>query len=272
MACAQDSDEELRALLESENTGLELKPLTFPSSEKAIYCDTAGGNVRPYVPRDFRRRVFESCHGLSHPGVKATIDLVRKRYVWKNLSKDCSSWCKTCIACQKSKVNRHTKTKFKEFPAPDARFSHIHIDIVGPLPPSQEFRYVLTCVDRYTKWPEAIPLKDQTADTVAKAFYANWIARFGVPDVITSDRGTNFQSNLFSSLSKLLGVRRIRTTSYHPISNGLVERMHRQLKAAIKCHATDRWTDTLPTVLLGIRSCLKDDIQGSVAEMSTVPP
>ncbi|KAG8198948.1 hypothetical protein JTE90_015152 [Oedothorax gibbosus] len=166
-----------------------------------------------------------------------------------------------------AEVNRHTKTKFKEFPTPDARFSHIHIDIVGPLPPSQEFRYVLTCVDRYTKWPEAIPLKDQTADTVAKVFYANWIARFGVPDVIASDRGTNFESNMFSSLSKLLSVRRIRTTSYHPISNGLVERMHRQLKAAIECHATDRWADTLLTVLLGIRSCLKDDIQGSVAEM-----
>ncbi|KAG8173698.1 hypothetical protein JTE90_007487 [Oedothorax gibbosus] len=51
-----------------------------------------------------------------------------------------------------------------------------------------------------------------------------------------------------SNACLLLGVRRIRTTSYHPISNGLVERMHRQLKAAIKCHATDRWTDTLPTV------------------------
>ena len=102
---------------------------------------------------------------------------------------------------------------------------------------------------------------------MAKGLYANWIARFGVPEVITTDRGTNFESNLFASLSKLLGIRRIRTTSYHPISNGMVERLHRQLKAAIKCHMTERWSEVLPTVLLGIRSCLKDGMEGTAAEM-----
>ncbi len=146
MARAQDSDEELRALLESD-TGLELKPLTFPSSEHEIYCDVSGKVSRPYVPKSFRRRVFDVCHGLSHPGVKATTDLVRKRFVWKNLSKDCKNWCKRCLPCQKSKVQRHTKTSVQSFPLPDARFSHIHIDIVGPLPPSRDCRYLLTCVE-----------------------------------------------------------------------------------------------------------------------------
>ena len=187
--------------------------------------------------------------------------------IWTDLVKDCKAWCKTCIPCQKSKVHRHTKSPLHKFPLPDARFSHINIDIVGPLPPSQDYRFLLTCIDRYTKLPEAIPLKDQTAESVAKALYANWIARFGVPEVITSDRGTNFESNLFASLSKLLGVRKIRTTSYHPISNGLVERLHRQLKAAIKCHSTERWSETLPTILLGIRSCIKNGMEGTAAEM-----
>ena len=266
MARDQVSNEELRSLLES-NTGLELKLVTFPSCTHEIYCDVSGGIVRPYVPETFRRRVFDSIHGLSHPGSKATIDMVKKRYIWTNLVKDCKAWCKTCIPCQKSKVHRHTKAPLQNFPQPDARFSHINIDIVGPLPPSQDYRYILTCIDRYTKWPEAIPLKDQTAESVAKALYANWIARFGVPDVITTDRGTNFESNLFASLSKLLGVRRVRTTSYHPISNGLVERLHRQLKAAIKCHTSERWSEILPTVLLGIRSCIKDGLEGTAAEM-----
>lgn len=266
IALEQASDGELQALLTS-NTGLELKPLVFPPSIKEVYCDTANGVVRPYVPKNFRKKIFDCFHGLSHPGIKATINLIRKRFMWKNLAKDIKNWCRSCLPCQKSKVQRHTKAEVKPFPPPDARFSHVHVDIVGPLPVSQECRYILTCIDRFTKWPEAIPLRDQTAESVARAFYANWIARFGVPDIVTTDRGTNFESALFASLAKLLGVHRIRTTSYHPMSNGMVERMHRQLKGAIKCHATERWCDILPTVLLGIRCSLKDDIQATAAEM-----
>ncbi len=100
---------------------------------------------------------------------------------------------------------------------------------VGPLPPSRGFTYLLTCIDRFTRWPEALPLSAITAEAVAQAFISGWVACFGVPSTIVTDRGRQFESNMWNALMSLLGSKRARTTAYHPQSNGMVERFHRQL-------------------------------------------
>ncbi|KAG7309608.1 hypothetical protein JYU34_004079 [Plutella xylostella] len=131
----------------------------------------------------------------------------------------------------------------------------------------RQFRYLLTVIDRFSRWPEAYPLEDITAETCARTFIAGWVARFGCPERITTDRGRQFESQLFKTIATLIGASHHTTTSYHPAANGLVERLHRQLKAAITCHVNSRWTETLPLVLLGIRSAWKDDLQTSAAEL-----
>ena len=147
---------------------------------------------------------------------------------------------------------------------------------MGPLPPSRGFKYLLTCVDRFTRWPEAIPIANITAETVAEAFVSGWIARFGSPSTLTIDRGRQFESALWRELTHLLGSKRIRTTSYHPIANGLVERFHWQLKVSLKSqndptHWTDRrvrkYSNAGPLVLLGIRTAYKSDVKCTAAEL-----
>ena len=265
IAKAQSEDKELQALKASDSS-LNLKEVTMPDGT-SITCDMTTGTARPFIPETHRKQVFINLHSLSHPGIRATQKLVTSRYVWPSINTDVRTWTKTCPECQKNKVHRHNKAPFQTFETPSVRFSKVHIDLVGPLPPSDSYTYMLTCIDRFTRWAEVIPLTDITAESVAKAFINGWVSRFGIPHTITTDQGRQFESQLWQNLMRILGVHRIHTTSYHPMSNGIIERFHRHLKTALKCHETDKWTEALPLVLLGIRTSLKEDLKCSAAEL-----
>nr|VZI00474.1 unnamed protein product [Spirometra erinaceieuropaei] len=186
-------------------SGLQLQELPLTTGNGTILCDVSTPSHRPFVPPSLHRKVFSSLHNLSHPGSRATDKLVSDRFVWPGMHKDLKAWTRACIACHRSKIQRHNKTPIGTFPDPGARFSHVHPDIVGLLPLSNGCSYLLTCVDRFTRWPEAIPLPDIAAPTVVKAFLSR--------------------------------CTRIRTTAYHPAANGVVERFHRQLKASLRAAA-----------------------------------
>ncbi|CAH8467182.1 unnamed protein product [Schistosoma bovis] len=265
MAAAQANDPSCTEAPHS--TSLQYQEVPLATTSGTILCDTSTGLPRLIVPSAYRRLVFDALHGLSHPGIAATLRLIAARYVWPSMNKDVRMWAKQCLQCQRSKVHRHVAAPLGTFATPDARFDHVHLDIVGPLPPSHGYDHILTCIDRFTRWPEAIPITSVTAETVAHRFVERWIALYGCPSTVTTDRGQQFESALFSSLTRLLGTERIRTTAYHPASNGLVERFHRQLKSALRAHENDDWYETLPLVLLGIRKSLKADIQCSAAEL-----
>ena len=257
---------DLPALAAEQQKDLEIKQFenlqSFPiKGNLKLYCDTSSTYPRPYVPKASRNSIFHSLHDISHSSAKTTLKLVKSRYFWPGMDKELKKWCSECTSCQQAKISRHTKNHIQNFNLPTERFQAVHIDIVGPLPEVKPFgeayvnpcRYLLTCIDRCTRWIEAVPIADISATTIASAFLQGWISRWGVPLHVVTDRGSQFESELFTELSKLVGFERIRTTAYHPKSNGMVERCHRTIKTAIKARKQN-WLDALPVVLLGIRA------------------
>ena len=128
--------------------------------------------------------------------------------------------------------------------------------------------YIYDC-GSFHKVAGAIPLSDISAHTCARAFLYHWVSRYGVPYTLTSDRGRQFVSELWRKTAALLGTATNSTTSYHPQSNGMVERMHRKMKAALKAkrESDPNWIDVLPVVMLGMRAAVKQDLNCSAAEM-----
>lgn len=266
MATAQR--EENMDAYRTANTGIILEDVKFGADDTTLLCDVSTGIPRPIVPTTWRYKVFQAFHNLSHPSIRTTCSLISSKFVWQGLKKQVSTWAKECIPCQTSKVQRHIKAPLSKFELPERRFDHIHVDIVGPLPPSQGCTYLFTIMDRFTRWPEAIPIAEASANTCARALVSQWVARFGIPSHITSDRGAQFTSKLWASMAKQLGTHHIRTTAYHPQSNGLVERFHRHMKSALRARLSGpNWMNELPWILLGIRTAPKEDLKTSSAEL-----
>jgi len=150
------------------------------------------------------------------------VKLVSQKFVWQGLKRDVKTWVDSCVACQRAKVHHH-----------------VNVVLVGPLPPSHGFTYLFTMVDRTTRWPEAVPLSSTASSDVACAFIGTWVARFGTPSDLSSDRGSQFTSELWNAVAQGLGVKLHRTTAYHPQANSLCERFHRSMKAALRAGLTD---------------------------------
>ena len=149
IASGQTDDAELKQLMES-NSFLSFKAIPVPAADITMLCDVSTGTPHPYIPPKFRHMIFNSLHSLSHPGVKATQRLVTACFIWPNINRDVKQWTCSCLQCQRSKVHRHTVSPLSTIATPDACFDQIHVDIVGPLPPSRGYTNLLTCVNRFT--------------------------------------------------------------------------------------------------------------------------
>ena len=268
LAEAQTNDPELATFLSTSDrpTGLRLEKSTLANFE--IYCDVSKqGYSRPFIPRPLRERIFRQYHNLAHPGIRRTRHLIATRYVWPNLNKDVTNWTRSSLKCQRAKITKHTSAPISTFRSFPCRLEHVHLDIIGQLPTSENCRYCLTMIDRATRWIEAVPIPDITVETVTNAFISVWIARFGCPTVATTDQGRQFEAELFHEFSKAFGFKRIRTTAYHPQANGLMENLHRTLKTAITCSPNPTtWTKQLTFILLSFRASVISNSDVSPAE------
>jgi hypothetical protein len=167
--------------VQSLRSSPELRIVTQKVGDLDLRSDIATGTFRPLVPRYLRRQVLEHLHGAAHPGMRTSRRLIASRYVWKGLSTKVTVCARACLHCQQAKVHRHVQVPPQHIPIPTCRFSHIHMDLVGPLQASRGFTHLFTIIDKTSRWPEAIPLNSTTTVDCANALFADWVARFGVP-------------------------------------------------------------------------------------------
>ena len=166
--------------------GLTMHDVTF-GHDMTLYLDTSTGTTRHLVPAEWRRVVFSLTHNLTHTGPRATVRHVAKRYIWPEMSKQLTRWAQECHECQQSKTQRPIEPGVQDFEVPKKHFTVVHTDVVGPLPMSNGFKYVLTAINRTTRYLVAQSMEDASAKSCAKAFINWWQQHFSLPAEIVLD-------------------------------------------------------------------------------------
>jgi len=182
------------------------------------------------IPRIYRQEFIELLHtGATggHFGVKKTSASVQSRAYWPSWSSNIESFVRKCAVCAQYHRGALLRQAALQMPVVGEPWERISIDMTGPHPKSSHKNvYILTLVAHFSKWAEAISNPNHTAATVAKALVVNVFSRYGIPAEVLSDRGTEFESDLFTQLVRWLEVDKLRTTAYKPSTNGVVERFH----------------------------------------------
>ena len=195
------------------------------------------------VPKQHREAVLRLAHEIplaGHLGKKKTVERILQRFYWPTLYWDVAEWCRTCEQCQKHSAVKNLRAPLVPLPVIEEPFTRIAMDILGPLPRSSTGnKYILVVCDYATRYPEAIPMRTVDAEYVAEEL-GTMFARVGVPREILTDQGTNFMSKLLAELYNLLHIHPIRTSPYHPQTDGLVERFNGTLKSMLRKTACAR--------------------------------
>ena len=172
------------------------------------------------------------------------------------MHRDVADFCRSCEACQRSRHHKVPRAPMVPLPVVEEPFARIAMDIVGPLPRSRSGnRYVLVVCDYGTRYPEAVPMRTVDAEAVAEELMVIF-SRVGIPREILTDQGTNFQSQLLRELYRLLHIDALRTSPYHPQTDGLVERFNQTLKSMLRKTASQEgkdWHRLIPFLLFAYR-------------------
>lgn len=242
---------------------LTLYELLYLNENDVLYRRAVEGEFftedRICLPSSLQDFTIKSCHEDTggHMGVNITQQRMIQRFYFPGIYKAVESFIGSCLICQKkagrAKDQRHTLISVQE----GSPFQKISIDYVGPLRQSRNGNiYLLTVRDCFTRWLEAIPTDRMTAERTAQLLETHIFSRFGVPEQMHSDQGTQFTSETFDDICKILNIRKTETPAYNPKSNP-VERAHRDLNAVLRAitQETDQdWEEALGTALLALRT------------------
>ena len=209
-----------------------------------------------YVPdhTNLRLLLLQSCHDhhlAGHPGVTKTVQVLRRRYYWPNMSADVYRYVRACASCRRNKTVRHkTYGPLRFLPIPERPWSSISMDFIEWLPVSQGFDTILVVVDRLTKMALFIPThSNDDVPWLARHFLEHVFSKHGTPSDIVSDRGKHFVSRFWVLLCTLLGIQSNLSTAYHPETDGQTERTNQILEQYLRMYINyeqDDWATLLP--------------------------
>lgn len=184
-----------------------------------------------YIPSSMIKQLLIAYHDSrwsGHFGFRRIYWNLKDKYWWPNMKSDITKHIQACLKCQKFNIERRKAPGLLHpIEVPSGPFQLVGIDYSGPYPITPDGnKYILALSDYFTKWVIAIPLPSQTAQITAKALYESLICIYGVPERILSDCGTHFANELMDAFTKLLGCHHIKSTPYHPQTNGAIERFN----------------------------------------------
>ncbi|SOV06442.1 uncharacterized protein UDID_17465 [Ustilago sp. UG-2017a] len=203
---------------------------------------------------DLRLLIVQDHHdspSAGHPGRRNTLSLVRQSFFWLGMSKFVHSFVDSCETCRRIKAVRHKPYgHLKSLPVPPHPWSSISMDLIEQLPPSSGFTAILVVVDRLTKMAIFVPTTNELdAPELAKLFLCHVYSKHGLPTSIVLDRGSEFTSHFWCSLSTLLGIETHFSSAYHPQLDGQTERINQVLEQFLcgySNHLQTDWSDLLP--------------------------
>ena len=206
---------------------------------------------RVIVPKDLVEDVLTYYHNAmpnGHQGIVKTFNKIREKYYWKGMQKDVYEFVSICDTCQRNKSKRPKRKALLKAITPTRRFELVAMDILKLNKTHKGHTYILVITDMFTKFCRASAMADSKAETVAESFVNDWLSIFGAPEKLLTDQGSQFTSALFLSLCRILGIKKIFTTPYHPQTDGVVERNNQTLVKIMSMYvATDQqnWDDIL---------------------------
>ncbi len=222
-----------------------------------------------------REKVVKIAHETAlsgHQGINRTKLRIYNQFWWPHLPADVARFCKSCDICQRTiSKGRIPNVPLGSMPIIETPFERIAIDLIGPIHPVSDrgHRYILTIIDYATRYPEAVALKDIQTETVAEAL-VDIFTRVGIPKEVLSDQGTQFVSAVMKEVSRLLSIKQLVTSPYHPMCNGLVEKFNGTLKTMLKrvCHEKPReWDRYLSSILFAYREVRQESLGYSPFEL-----
>ena len=186
-----------------------------------------------------------------HRGMNKTYKAIKSQYTWPNMRREIENYVKQCESCQMNKTLKPKRKAPMEITSTSEHpFEKCFLDIVGPLPVTQAgSKYILTFQDDLSKYVIATPISDQNAETVARTFVLHVILKYGTPRIVQTDQGTNFVSEVFKATCKLLRIKKIQSTAFHPEFQGGLERSHRVLAEYLRHYVKEdqtNWDEWVP--------------------------